>query len=49
MKTTKQLREMKHDELRTEEKRAYEYWRRVVTFRDAAKYIEDALLWEEEE
>ena len=40
---------MKHDELTTEEKRAYEYWRKVVTFRDAAKYTEDALLWEETE
>ena len=39
---------MKHNELTTEEKRAYEYWRKVVAFRDAAKYTEDALLWGEE-
>ena len=41
MKTTKQLKEMKHDELRTEEKVAFEYWRKVVAFRDVALAVEE--------
>jgi len=41
MKTTKQLREMKHDELITEEKAAFDYWRKVVAFRDVAQALEE--------
>ena len=41
MKTTKELREMKHDELTTEEQIAFEYWRKVVAFRDVALAVEE--------
>ena len=43
MKTTEELKQMKHDELRTEEQVAYKYWQKVISFRDVAKHMEE---WE---
>ena len=41
MKTTKQLKEMKHDELRTEATLAMEYWEKVRTIRDFKAFEEE--------
>ena len=41
MKTTKELRQMKYDELRREATVAYQYWQKVLSFRDVAKHMEE--------